>query len=69
MFNANFVVEVKCEGKILTDYYGKVYLPFDSEYSLVFRNLDTRRAVVRVHIDGDDVLYGKQLICQGNSIF
>lgn len=34
---------------------GTVPLPFDTEYALRFRNRNSRRAVVRIYIDGEEV--------------
>ena len=73
MFKNHFVCVVKSpNGKILREkeYNGEestVFVPFGSEYSLEMKNLDSRRCVVSVSIDGDDVLRGKRLIVDGNS--
>lgn len=40
----------------------EVRLPFGSEYRLYFRNLDTRKAMVSVEIDGKDVLGGNRIL-------
>lgn len=66
MFNKNFVVVVKANGKILREFNDIVRLPFGTEYSILLKNLDTRRAVVNVEVDGDDVLGGYRLIIDGN---
>lgn len=65
-FNNNFVAEVKCNGRILRVRDGYVHLPFGSEYSILLKNLDTRRASVKIHIDGDDVLDGHSLVLNPN---
>jgi len=44
-----------------------VYLPFGCEYSLLIKNLNSVKALVRVWIDGEDVTDGTQLIIQPNS--
>lgn len=54
MYNSNFVVAVKVNGKILQEDKEKVYLPFQSEYSLLIKNLNSRRALVNVFIDGEN---------------
>ena len=66
-YKDKFVVEVKHNGKIMRVKNGFVTLPFGSEYSLLFKNLNSRRAVVNVSIDGEDVLDGKSLIIDKNS--
>lgn len=63
VFANNFVCVVKCDGKVLREREDHtVYLPFKSEYSMLLKNLDSRRAVVEISIDGEDVLNGRQLI-------
>lgn len=64
-----FVVEVKENGKILRVKDGSVFLPFGSEYSLLLKNLNSRRASVKVSIDGEDVLDGHSLILHPNTDF
>ena len=67
MHQDNFVVSVKSDGKFLRDEHGVVKIPFDSEYALYLKNLDSRPAVVKVSIDGEDVLNSQQLIVAGNA--
>lgn len=67
----NMVVVVRVKGGILredrdTDGTNRVYLPFGSDYSLYFKNMDSRSAVVTVTIDGQDVLDGNRLVIYGN---
>ena len=66
MYKNNFVVSVKCNGRILREMDGSVYLPFGSEYSLLIKNMDSRRAVVDIEVDGESALKGK-LIVEGNT--
>ena len=68
VYNNKIVAAVKCNGKILreTNFYNEVVLPFGSEYSIVLKNLDARRAVAEVSIDGNDVLDGKRLVIDSN---
>lgn len=67
MFKNNLVAVVKCNGRIVNDIYGEVRLPFGSDYTLYFKNKDSRRVVVNVDIDGADVLDGSSLVINGNS--
>ena len=62
-----FVVAVKSDGKILREKEGSVYLPFGSEYSILLKNLDSRKAVVDISIDGEDILDKNRLIVDPNS--
>lgn len=62
-----FVAEIKVNGKIMRVKDGAVYLPYGSEYSILLKNLNTKRAAVKVSIDGDDVLDNSSLILDANS--
>jgi hypothetical protein len=67
MYVEKFVGAVKCKGKFLRDKDGVVKIPFENDYSLVLKNLEGREAVVRIIIDGKDVLNGSSLVINGNS--
>ena len=62
-----FVVEVKCKGRILRMRDDFVYLPFGAEYSVYLKNLSAKKASVKIHIDGQDVLDYSSLILNPNS--
>lgn len=66
-YKEQFVVEVKCKGKILRVKNDCVYLPFGSDYSIYLKNLNSVRASVKIAIDGEDVLDGSMLVVNGNS--
>jgi len=66
-YKDNFVAEVKCNGKILRIIDGAVHLPYGSEYTLLLKNLNSRKASVSVHVDGQDVLDYSSLILEPNS--
>jgi hypothetical protein len=64
------VVVVKTGGKILRENnLHEVILPFGSEYSLYFKNLESRRALIKVSIDGSDVLDYNSIIIPSNTEF
>lgn len=65
-YKNNFVVAIKCNGKILRESNGVVYLPFGSEYSIYMKNLAATKALVGVTVDGEDILEGKKLIIDPN---
>lgn len=67
VYKENFVAVVKCEGSILREKNNIVTLPFGSEYSLLLKNLDSKRCNVNVSIDGQDVLDGSSLLINPNS--
>ena len=61
-YKDQFVVEVKADGQILRVKDGAVYLPFGCEYSILLKNLNSKKASVKVSIDSEDVLDGHSLI-------
>jgi len=65
-YKNRFVAEIKLDGKILRLKNETVYLPFGSEYSLMLKNMNARRASVSISIDGQDVLDGNSLIIDPN---
>lgn len=67
MYSEGLVVVVKCNGKILREDKDLVTLPFGSEYSILLKNLESRKAQLKVSVDGQDVLDGNFLILQPNS--
>jgi len=59
MYNNNFVVVIKHKGKVLRESSnGVVRLPFGSDYSILLKNKDSRKAVADVEIDGENVATG-----------
>lgn len=66
MFKNDFIVAVRCGGQILREVGDLVSLPFGSEYSLLLKNKSSRKAVVKVEIDGQDVLDGDRLVVNPN---
>ena len=66
MYNSNFVLCVKQNEKILREDKDNILLPFGSEYTLLLKNLESKKALVKVSIDGEDVLDGQGLIIAPN---
>lgn len=66
-FLNNFIVVVKCNNNILREKEGYVTLPFGAEYSILLKNMDSRKAVVNIDIDGKNVVGNGRLIVQPNS--
>jgi len=65
MYNNNFVVVIKHRGKVLRESdSGVVRLPFGSDYTILLKNKDSRKAVADVEIDGEDV--ATSVIVPGN---
>lgn len=67
MFANQYVLAVKANGKILREQDRNVTLPFGTEFELVCKNLNSRRAMVSVSIDGTDVADGRRLIIAPNN--
>lgn len=65
-YKEGFIAVVKVGGKIMREQSGEIHLPFGSEYSILLKNKESRKAVVTIEIDGQDVLKGKQLIVNQN---
>ena len=59
VYKNNFVVVIKSKGKVLReDSKGVVRIPFGSEYTVLLKNKDSRKAVVDVEIDDESVAGG-----------
>ena len=67
MYSDKLVVAIKSNGKILREATDLVTLPFGSEFSVLVKNLNSRRAKFTLHIDGTDVLDGTEIIVNANS--
>ncbi len=67
VYKNNFIVVVKCNGKVMREQDGAVTLPFGSEYSIMLKNKDSRKAVASVEIDGEDVMNGHKYIVPANT--
>ena len=61
-----FIVAVKHNGKILRDTDDVIYLPFGAEYGILLKNKNSVKAVVKVEIDGVDVVDGNGIIVPAN---
>ena len=67
MYQDKFVVAIKVGGKVLRETKDLVHLPFGSEFSVLVKNLNSRRAKFTLDIDGTNVLDGTEIIVDGNS--
>ena len=55
MYNNKVAVAIRANGQILKEFKDTVFIPFGSEYSILIKNLNTKRAVFHVFLDGEDV--------------
>lgn len=67
MFSNNFIVAIKVGGKVLRESGNLVTLPFGCEYTVLLKNLQSRRAMVKLSVDGKDATEGTRLIVQPNA--
>lgn len=55
MYSNKLVSSIKVDGKVLREFKDQVYIKFGSEYSIFLKNLNTKRVMVTIHIDGNNV--------------
>lgn len=67
MYKEKLAVAIKHNGKILREKQDLVQLPFGSEFTVLVKNLNSRRVKFTLHIDGTDVLSGEEIIVNANS--
>ena len=58
MYSDKMALAVKANGRVLRENKDTVFLPFGCEFSLLIKNLNSVRAIVKVWIDGTDVTEG-----------
>lgn len=68
MYNQKMVASIKVKGKILREFKDTVYVPFNSEFTILLKNLNTVRAIVNVFIDGENAVPGGLVIDPGRSV-
>lgn len=68
MYANKLVASLKANGKILREFKDNVYVPFGSEYSFLLKNLNTKRALVNVFIDGEDMTPGGLVLNAGQEV-
>lgn len=66
MYHKKLVAAIKVNGKILRESGDEVALPFGSEYTILLKNLNSVRAMVKVSIDGQDVTGDRWLVIDAN---
>lgn len=68
MYQNKLVAALKANGKVLREMKDTVYIPYNSEYSILLKNLNTVRAIAHITIDGTDVIPGGLVISAGQEI-
>lgn len=68
MYREQCCAAIKVNGQVVRELNpGEVILKFGSEYSIYFKNMSTRKASLKIEIDGSDVLDNNSLIVTPNS--
>ena len=67
MYNSKLAVAIKHDGRILRETKDMVQIPFGSEFTVLVKNLNSRRAKFKLSIDGTDALDGTEIIVNANS--
>lgn len=67
MYNSKLAIAIKHNGKILRETKDLVKLPYGSEFSVLIKNLNSRRAKFTLEIDGTNVLDDQEIIVNANS--
>lgn len=68
MYDSKLAIALKVNGNVVREDKDKVYLPFGSEYSLYIKNLNSKRAIVRISIDGTDVSTGGFIVDANSAV-
>jgi len=68
MYSNKLAIAIKVDGVILKEVGDNTYLNFGSEYSILIKNLNTKRAIVKITIDGTPVSSGGFVVNANSSI-
>jgi hypothetical protein len=69
MYESKLAAAIKVNGKVLREFNkDTVYIPFGSEYSILLKNLNTKRALVNIFIDGQDIVEGGLVLNAGQEV-
>lgn len=69
MYESKLAAAIKVGGKVLREFNkDTVYIPFGSEYSILLKNLNTKRVVVNITIDGQNIVEGGLVLNAGQEV-
>jgi len=68
MYGNKLAAAIKVNGKVLREFKDTVYIPFNSEYTILVKNLNTVRAFVNIYIDGENVVPGGLVLNAGQEV-
>ena len=68
MYGNKMAAAIKVNGKVLREFKDTVYIPFGAEYTILVKNLETKRAIVNIFIDGENVVPGGLVLNAGQEV-
>jgi hypothetical protein len=68
MYSNKAACAVKVNGKVLREFKDTVFIPFGSEYSILIKNLNSKRAIFNIFIDGDNIVPNGLVLNAGQEI-
>jgi hypothetical protein len=69
MYESKLAAAIKVNGKVLREFNkDTVYIPFGSEYSILLKNLNTKRALVNIFVDGQNIVEGGLVLNAGQEV-
>ena len=68
MYANRAAVAIKVNGRVLREFKDTVYIPFGSEYSILIKNLNTKRAIFNIFIDGDNIVPNGLVLNAGQEV-
>jgi len=66
MYSNKLIAVVKSNGKVLREQGENVFLPFGQEFTILIKNKNSLRALIKIEIDGTDATEGTSLIVPAN---
>lgn len=68
MYSNRAACAIKVNGKVLREFKDTVFIPFGSEYSILIKNLSTRRAIFNIYVDGDNIVPSGLVLNAGQEV-
>lgn len=68
MYTNKMAFCLKANGKVLREHDDTVFVPFGTEYQISVKNLNTKRALVNIFVDGESATPSKMVVNPGQTI-
>jgi hypothetical protein len=68
MYGNKLAAAIKVNGKVLREFKDTIYIPFGAEYTILVKNLESKRAIVNIFIDGENVVPGGLVLNAGQEV-